>query len=626
MSIRVRIKSINPTKWTKLIWATFALYFLVIKLGVQTENLQGWNTGSRMAKLFVELNIYQLRSDFISSIVFLLCFVFSILLFTIPVNSAKRKKSVKTGILSLLFSLFLVIGNFAVYGDRIFSGNWSPGKILAFVIGIPGLYFLINQGLTILLNRLADINLVNDAASSLQSSRWDYRKIIPSVDDRHSLMRIWLFFIVCYFPYYLLYFPGIISPDAFQQFSQVLGTAKYVDDHPMFHTFLILVSKQLVSLVSSSNTLAFGMYTLLQYMFVTFTYSYTINWLLDKGFNRKFLSVLALFLALFPMHAYNAMYVTKDILSAVSLSLLTILLVDFVQGKYRAFSQYLGFSALFVFTGLVRNHVYYILIAFGLFMLVYFLVRKTNKMWKEISAIAICLLLLLSKGFVYNQLGVTSRTTTEALSVPLQQIARVVYLSGDVPESVQDETNYYFPSDYIKENYSPYLSDKVKGYVNAKGYDQEVIARIWKTLLEKNLAIFLDSFILSNFGYWYPQYNVSAVDSSASDSFFRENQVKKIFPNQVRDIVQSLMQLIQFLPIINLSASIGFMAILMILSIKLSLVRKQRFELMMCYFPILITYISLLLGSPGSGTYRYAYFLFTSLPIFASFPFIVTTD
>ncbi len=44
---------------------------------------------------------------------------------------------------------------------------------------------------------------------------------------------------LCWLPYFLYQYPGIMTPDSVNQFEQVLGLIPYSNHHPWVHTLLI---------------------------------------------------------------------------------------------------------------------------------------------------------------------------------------------------------------------------------------------------------------------------------------------------------------------------------------------------------------------------------------------------
>ena len=356
-----KFRGLKRREWARILLGSGAICFFVLKIGASVSSPGGWNKASRLAELYAALGIYDLRSELTTTVLFVVSLAATLLLFTRPVHPDRTVRRVAR-VLAILFSVQLVIGNFAVHSEVVFAGGWSLAKAAAFLIEIPGLFLLIRRLLEMLFTRLKTANPVfGPAKGSFRPGSGRLLRLLPGADDRHALMKIWLLILACYLPYYVVNYPGVIPLDAFRQLSQVLGIAPWVDDHPAAHTALIGLASWFSSLFQEGSTLTFAIYTALQCLAVSFVYAYLIHWLIMNRANRLFTFLAFAYFALMPMHAYNSVYVVKDILSAATLTLCALLLIGFIHEDRKSFRQLFFFGAAFVAAALLRNHVYYIL-------------------------------------------------------------------------------------------------------------------------------------------------------------------------------------------------------------------------------------------------------------------------
>lgn len=106
---------------------------------------------------------------------------------------------------------------------------------------------------------------------------------------------------------------------------------------------------------------------------------------------------------------------------------------------------------------------------------------------------------------LYGVLDVVPGSVGEALSVPLQQLARVV---RDDPDSLTAEQrkvlSAFLPVDQIGDLYTPRLADPVKGSFSAQGGQLAELLGVWVSLGASHPVTYLDAFLSLNVPYWYP--------------------------------------------------------------------------------------------------------------------------
>jgi hypothetical protein len=94
----------------------------------------------------------------------------------------------------------------------------------------------------------------------------------------------------------------------------------------------------------------------------------------------------------------------------------------------------------------------------------------------------------------------------EMLTVPIQQIARTYNLDEDAFSVEEKAALYeYLPEEYL-EKYNAKLADQVKlGFVNEKyAEDKAGFWKIWITGLKKSPVSYLNAWLMTSYGYWYP--------------------------------------------------------------------------------------------------------------------------
>ena len=139
-----------------------------------------------------------------------------------------------------------------------------------------------------------------------------------------------------------------------------------------------------------------------------------------------------------------------------------------------------------------------------------FIVMLLRKYWKKVIPLFVSIILIYAviKTSVFALLDVKNGSVAEMLSIPLQQIARVVkYHEEELDEETINRINNFFECDNIGEKYNPILSDPVKAELNDEYFDEnkgEFIS-LWFNLLTRYFKDYVESFISNSYGYYYPE-------------------------------------------------------------------------------------------------------------------------
>lgn len=103
-------------------------------------------------------------------------------------------------------------------------------------------------------------------------------------------------------------------------------------------------------------------------------------------------------------------------------------------------------------------------------------------------------------------LGVIPGETREMLSVPLQQVARVLAEGREITQEELDAVSRVLDVDYAAANYDPRLSDPVKDTTNPDmtGADLAAFMKAWLRIGLRHPAAYVEAWINQIYGYFYP--------------------------------------------------------------------------------------------------------------------------
>ena len=298
---------------------------------------------------------------------------------------------------------------------------------------------------------------------------------------------------------------------------------------------------------------------------------------------------------------------------------LFISLYRFIENKYELS---LSIVIMYILSVLVilffRNNGIYIIL---LFIPFFIWLAKRNRKIILIGNLFIVILYFIIKGPIFDYFGVQKTTSVEAFSIPLQQISRVIVNDGDIDSITYEYLSSILDIDKIKETYDPTISDYVKRATdNVKlSEDKTKFFMTWLKIGIRNPRIYIDSYLLSTLGYWYPDVIYWAT-AGESKSIFKDTHVYSdpvILDGVPFDVLTS-----RKIPLSTIFWSIGTMFIILVISTFILIYRKQS-KYLLPYIPLYFLWLSLMLASPVFAELRYIYGLFACILLVICLPFMI---
>ena len=250
-----------------------------------------------------------------------------------------------------------------------------------------------------------------------------------------------------------------------------------------------------------------------------------------------------------------------------------------------------------------------------------FLVIVLRREWKLllpglliVAALALCI-----KGPVYDAIGVAEPAFSESLSIPAQQIARVVHEGRTLTQEQIDLLNQTVDYDSIADYYQPELSDPVKAliqYGNPEYLEahKRAYLKLWIQLGLRYPLDYWNAFVDQTRGYWFPGEPGLTVNESISPNDVGLTGQSVLRGTAAWKVVEILNKLYTIFPLYGLLYSIGaftWAAIFWCANCALN-GRKQNCLLFIPFFALILT---LCLATPVAADLRYAYPLILSMPL-----------
>ena len=454
---------------------------------------------------------------------------------------------------------------------------------------------------------------------------------------KHTGLCAFLLCMLCWLPYFLYQYPGIMTPDSVNQFEQVLGLIPYSNHHPWVHTLLIGLIYHIGYRFTGSMLVALSLYTFFQMCLLAGSVCYFISTL------RRFLVrpgvcfVVTLFYALIPYHAVFSVTIWKDIPFAAAVMLFVCSLFRLLFDKSPDFdkapekdssgadspgSKNLPALCVFTVTGLMlclfRSNGWYAFLLCFPFLLFCFR-KKAKTMFPALFGILLTAVII--KYPVMNAFHVTPPDFAESLSIPIQQITAVICNDRPLAEEELELIEKVVDLTYIKKLYDPHYADNIKNLVRAGNLDyltehKGEFLKLWAKLGLRYPGDYMTAYINQTYGYWYPDsfYLVAEAEGISATSLGVSHTPLIRGPLVVKAKEISI-KLGGMVPLYGTLWSMGVACWVMIFCIGNVMIRKEKRKLIL-YLPGVAILLTVLIATPVATEFRYVYFMVFGMPFY----------
>ena len=478
---------------------------------------------------------------------------------------------------------------------------------------------------------------------------------IPSEDTclftPESICRHTLFFLLCWLPYLIVFYPCTSGSDAAGQLCQFYGletfdylfrsvgltsTGGLTANQPLLHTILLGYASKLGALLGSQNIGIF-LLILLQTALTAFAFAFSLCYTQRFSLSSCLRKRAAWLIALFPVFPLWAINLCKNSMAAPFFLIWLVLLTEIIRSGGAVLDRRGGVSlppfkdwilfclALWVCAGL---HVLllktgcYVLLFTGVVFLVLFRAYR-----KEILIHLLLPVILVSaaQGLIIRAGQIATGGPQEALSLPIQQT--VSYLLAYQDETSEEElqiVSKVLDIEDAKERYTYTSVDKVKDHSFRKECTKaERIA--WLKVYVRWFFRHPLNYITSAVNQWYLFFYVNA-DTWFANKDFDTSQLKwkkhdyttvitvsspeALKP--LRTLVWGGMEVLRQLPGIGLFLNGQIYQLIILACLLIALAKKDRGGLL-CILPVFLN-IGLCLLSPVGGHARYMLISIYSCP------------
>lgn len=434
-------------------------------------------------------------------------------------------------------------------------------------------------------------------------------------DNKVSFFVVFVLLLIAWIPYFLRYYPGLLNLDSISQINQSLGITQLTNHHPIIHTGIISAFIHIGISVFNNINVGVALYSIFQMIVMALMFSAVLQYLSKKDVPLIFKIGLLLIYMFYPVNGLFSITMQKDTLFCAFTPIYIILtneLVyktdDFLVDKKKIFA-YILFSLLVMFTR--NNGVYVVLLTMPVVLI------ALRKKWKKILLLLITIVIsyALIKTAIFKIFDVKNGSIGEMLSIPLQQIARVKkYHKEELDAETIKKIDSYFYCDDIDQRYDPTISDPVKDVLNREYFGNNKIefAKLWAELLIKYKKDYIESFLSNSYGYYYPEAR-RFVALRGIDENDLGIETTPIINSKIVSLVAHLTDGRDG-PIYSMVFSLGMVFWITVILLGNEILKKQ-YKRIVVYWPMFILWLTNL-ASPVFCNFRYAFAMFTCLPVF----------
>lgn len=556
-----------------------------------------------IASLKISLDIsINANFDTGNSIIYVLLFaIFSVSIYK-ALQVKEKRLVICTLIVSILFSLFEVIGfsiDITKSLDCIISSKTAFLNSIIKFIGIGTIIYVVI--LFLYEKAIPIINKKEDKTIKLFNT------------NKPNFFILWGIIILAWLPYFLKYCPAIITPDSLDQIYQTQGINILSNHHPVFHTFIIGIGLNIGKLIGNYNV-GVAIFTIFQMLALSAIFAFTIYTMSKKNINNGIKIGTFIFFAFYPIFGMYSITIWKDIPFALVMLLFILQLVDLIYNEKEFLNSkkkkiFLVITMILVI--MFRNNGIYVVLLTIPFLLWFY--RKNFKKILIISVIPVIFYLLYT-GPVFKILNIKKGSIREALSIPLQQFVRVLKDRGNELTDKQKQSIYNFlPEENIVDLYNPTLSDPVKACFDDEYFNKNKFEFIttWASIVFGYPVEVVEAFLCNNYGYWYPEASNWVVSRVIMENELGIHTTKMI-ENKALDFMDELIDN-RDIPVVSFIFSIGFMFWIDLICV-MYIIYKKEYKKLLIVIPIFAVWLTTI-ASPVFCEYRYVFSMVVTLPI-----------
>lgn len=451
--------------------------------------------------------------------------------------------------------------------------------------------------------------VMEEDENKLTSGRYPGRVFLGSFLIYLGIFLIYLFFVV---------YPGNVTSDSIWQLNQIVRDA-HTNHHPYWHTMSIKYLMALGYAIFHDVNAAAATYSVFQSALMAACFAYSVVTLYQYRIPKFWVFLVFAGFAVLPCHITYSATVWKDVPFGAAVLVLVVAMFRIMRRVGRSNINYLMFVLGGIGTGIMRTNGWYALVAAFAVLLIFFHKRCKKLLLPWLAVIVVGWVLT---NPVLDHLGVKRVNFIEGLSVPLQQVARIIVTNEELTEEEIKQIDTILDIDKVEEIYWAQCVDGVKDLIRAKNYPylqehKREYFDLWLEIGKRYPWEYVEAWVEQTKGYWNGGYDYYIYAQYVDENDFGIYMVEQ--DNPVHDLMKAYFTLTRETVFFEPIQSIGFNVWILSMLCFLNLIHNRKEFLLTV--PVLAVVFTLWLTTPVFSEFRYAYCVFTTLPFILSVSF-----
>lgn len=498
----------------------------------------------------------------------------------------------------------------AFHHEITLSGWKSPGNIILMLIMVMGifivLYFLF----------LSFFRIYEDLCKADRPEKHKFPIKLFGIS--------FIFIIICWIPYLILNYPGVVAFDTITQYKQILGLMPYSNHHPLFHTFFMKICYDIGMKLFGNINAGVGLCSFAQMCIVSLIFSYVIAVLYKNGVKLKYCICILAFYALVPINGQQAVTILKNFLYSGFVLLLSVLFYQiFICREDNRFLDVIFPVSIFLATTFRSNgRIMFILCLPFIFMCLKNFAKK-KRIYLIVSALFPLVLSFVITGYVFPALGFETHDTVESLHMPMQHIARTVIECEDelTPADIEGIKKFCASDmEEIKKTYNCRHANAIKELMRREGKN-EVISANKADFLKFYLALgirhplpYIKAEIDMTVGYF--NSDIQYIYTMMYGVYKNDLGITQYFPDDsiVCQKFRKFCEVFRYVPLYGnlFNPPTVFLLIIFITGV---LLYAKKYVYIMVSLPVLMDLVTIFLAAPIHAQVCYVYSQLITIPL-----------
>jgi hypothetical protein len=461
-------------------------------------------------------------------------------------------------------------------------------------------------------------------------------KLIPEHREEISFRKSALVIGLGLLPNLIIRYPGAICWDSWYQIYMV-RSGEYTVHHQIFYTLLLGKTIAFFEKLGSAN-LGLFLVVSVQYAALVLVFAYGVTLMNRMNISNKWKWITIALCILNPYIAGYIGVVNYDFPYATCILLVLFLIVDYWldAAAFVASPKKLILLAVGIFCAWnLRKNGSYMLVLTLLVLMIALAVRKeligrrfVNRF--VLVAVASCIVAAGADSLMIRATNASADDIGSALSIPLQQMARICSeYDSEISAEDKETINRFLEYDRMITSYNPRISDPIKNCVRDDATKEEMIAffKVWLKLAGKYPLTALSATYAQNYYFFTPETSSASVYQDTQvgyelgvevrygewmsyfKTFFDEPEVL----NDWKRLSTGVYVFLMTCPVIGASANLAIQTYIFLFLLWAVLHRREWRKL--TYFIPLCLVILIAVAAPViQGHLRYVFVMFYAMP------------